>query len=231
MTNYSRKKLPSTKSTKPGKQRRSQIHAPKHRIRRMMSCRISDDISQDRYYPRSIPVVKGDTVKVMRGEYRGLKKKVNKVDRKKRRVYVEGAVYTKADGTKIPRPIHPSNLIITDLDRTDARRMAIISRARKAFNIRHGESPDKDYSEPVVESEPELPEDEEQEISTGDEPVTESMDESVESTEESDAESEPVTDSVDEGTPDSEPGEEPEPTESPEPIEEPEPTEEPKEAQ
>ncbi len=146
---YSRKTFPRTESSKARKQRRSQFNAPKHRMRRMMSCRISDDIGQKTgmFHPRSIPVVKGDVVMVMRGLYKGLRKKVNRVDRKKCKVFVEGAVYAKADGTKIPRPIHSSNLMIVELNLNDSKRVGVIKRARAEFNARFGESTPDGFSE------------------------------------------------------------------------------------
>jgi len=142
--NYN-KGLPKTNSSKPGKQRKSQFNAPKHRVRRMMTCRISDDIGkkEGKFYPRSISVVKGDVVRVMRGVERDRKGKITKVDRKKQRVYVEGAVYPKADGTKIPRPIHPSNLTIVTLNENDPKRKLIIKRARDNIALQYDKSPEK----------------------------------------------------------------------------------------
>jgi len=200
-----RRTFPRTHSSKPRKQRRAQFNAPKHRLRRMMSCRLSDAIGQKsgKFYPRSLPLVKGDVVRVMRGEYRGLKKKVNKIDRKKRRAYVEGAVYTKADGTKIPRPIDASNLVIEELNLNDPRRREIIERARRDYNVRFGESPDKDYSEEPAEEDS----GEEAEGDSGEEAEEDSEEEAEEDSEEEaeeDSEEEAEEDSEEEAEEDSE---------------------------
>jgi len=64
-------------------------------------------------------VIKGDTVKVMRGEFKGHVGKVRSVDVKKGRIEIEGVVITKVDGKKVPRPVHASNVIITKLNLTD----------------------------------------------------------------------------------------------------------------
>ena len=93
-------------------------NAPLHRRRKMIASHLADDLIL-KYKRRSLPVVKGDTVKVMRGEFRGHTGKVRSVDTKKWRVEVEGVVITKVDGKKVPRPVHASNLLITRLNLTD----------------------------------------------------------------------------------------------------------------
>ncbi len=68
---------------------------------------------------RAILVRKGDTVKVMRGGYKGHVGKVSDVDTKKRIIFIEKVTSVKADGKEAPRPIHPSNVLITKLDLSD----------------------------------------------------------------------------------------------------------------
>jgi large subunit ribosomal protein L24 len=63
--------------------------------------------------------VKGDTVKVMRGNYRGHEDKISKVNVRDQTVEIEGATITTAKGTKIAKPIHASTLLITKLNVTD----------------------------------------------------------------------------------------------------------------
>ena len=74
------------------------------------------------YLPRSIPIRKGDTVKILRGASKGHSGKVAEVDLKKGKVTVEGATIAKADGKQIPKWINASNVCITKLDRSDKRR-------------------------------------------------------------------------------------------------------------
>ncbi len=92
--------------------------APLHRRRKMIASHLAEDLIL-KYRRRSLPVVKGDTVKVMRGEFRGHTGKVREVDTKRWRVEVEGVIITKVDGKKVPRPVHASNLLITKLNLTD----------------------------------------------------------------------------------------------------------------
>jgi len=72
-----------------------------------------------KYDRRSLPVVKGDTVKVMRGNYRGHEDKISKVNVRDQTVEIEGVTITTAKGTKIAKPIHASTLLITKLNVTD----------------------------------------------------------------------------------------------------------------
>ena len=64
----------------------------------------------------------------MRGEFKDHVEKIAKVNLKKSFVEIEGAIMTKADGKKIAKPIHPSNLLITKLNLTDPVRRARLER-------------------------------------------------------------------------------------------------------
>ena len=105
-------------SAQPRKQRKLLFNAPLHRRRKWLAAHLDEPLLL-KYDRRSLPVVKGDTVKIMRGIFRGHVNKVIKVDVKRGFVEVEGAIMTKADGKKVAKPIHPSNLLITKLNLTD----------------------------------------------------------------------------------------------------------------
>jgi len=106
------------KSTRPGKQRKRLFNAPLHKKRKWLSSHLEENLLL-KYDKRSMPVIKGDTVKVMRGSYKGHEDKVAKVDIKSGYVEVEGVTIVKADGKKIPRLLHASTLLITKLNLTD----------------------------------------------------------------------------------------------------------------
>src|SRR6266550_3187058 len=76
-------------SAKPSKQRKRLFQAPKHRQRRMLSARLSDDLTA-RHKVRRIPLRTGDTVRIMRGEFADLVGKVEKVEYSTGRIFVEG---------------------------------------------------------------------------------------------------------------------------------------------
>ena len=93
-----------------------------------MSCRVSKDLEK-KYNIRSIPVRKGDEVKIVRG----IKKagKVTTVYRKKWCIHVEKVTKDKANGQSINLPIHPSNCIITSLNLQNQSRKDILERKKR----------------------------------------------------------------------------------------------------
>jgi ribosomal protein L24 len=55
----------------------------------------------------------------MRGDRKGSEGKVSKVDRRKYRIFVEGITREKVDGSAIPVAVHPSKVMITNLNLDD----------------------------------------------------------------------------------------------------------------
>jgi large subunit ribosomal protein L24 len=106
------------KSMMPRKQRKELYNAPLHKRRKWISSHLEEKLLL-KYDKRSISVIKGDTVKVMRGSFRGHEDKVARVDVRKRYLEIEGITMSKADGNKIAKPIHPSNVMIIKLNLTD----------------------------------------------------------------------------------------------------------------
>lgn len=109
------------RSTQPRKQRKYVYNAPLHILRRMMSVCLSKDLRK-RHKMRNINIRKGDKVRVLRGQYKGKTGRVDRVSIKNRRVYITGIELIRKEGTKSLIPLVPSNLQITELDRSDKRR-------------------------------------------------------------------------------------------------------------
>ncbi len=108
-------------SSQPRKQRKRLYNAPLHLRQKMMAAPLSPELRKELGY-RSLPVRKGDTVKILRGKFRGHTGKVIGVSLDKLRIYVEGATVKRSDGKEVPYPIHPSKVMIVDLERSDERR-------------------------------------------------------------------------------------------------------------
>jgi large subunit ribosomal protein L24 len=106
------------KSIKPRKQRKELFNAPLHKKRKEIAAHLEENLLL-KYDTRSLSVIKGDNVLVMRGSFRGHEDKVAKVNVKKRTLEIEGITMPKADGNKIAKPINPSNVLITKLNLTD----------------------------------------------------------------------------------------------------------------
>ena len=76
-----------------------------------------------KYGIRSIRVRKGDKVKVMRGSFKGEERKIDRINTKTQKIYLEKIEISKIDGSKTTRPFNSSNLLITDLNLDDKKRM------------------------------------------------------------------------------------------------------------
>ena len=115
------------KTTKPTKQRKRMYQAPVTDRYRRFSAPLSSKL-KDSQGTSSVPVRKGDTVMIMRGDRKGSEGKVNQIDRKNYRIFVDGATREKVDGTTIPVPIHPSKVMITRLNLDDKWRKKAMER-------------------------------------------------------------------------------------------------------
>lgn len=118
------------RSSNPGKQRKYRANAPLHVKRRFLSSRLSKDLTK-KHNTRNVPVRKGDKVKIVRGSYSGTTGKIDRIDVKRERLFIEGTDRTKMDGTKSLYPIHPSNVIIHELVLDDKRRKDLLERKAK----------------------------------------------------------------------------------------------------
>ncbi|MEB3773719.1 MAG: 50S ribosomal protein L24 [Desulfurococcales archaeon] len=114
-------------SRHPRKQRKAYFNAPLHKRQKLVSAPLSREL-REKYGVRSLPVRKGDKVRILRGDFKGHEGEVVEVDLKNYRIYVDGVTIKKADGTPVFRPIHPSNVIIVSLKLDDERRKRIIER-------------------------------------------------------------------------------------------------------
>lgn len=114
-------------SKQPRKQRKYRANAPFHIRHTMMSSNLSKEL-RTKYGKRSIPVRKGDTVKIMIGEFKKKTGKVDSVDLKKSRIMIDGIFRTKKDGSKVGVYFDASNLQIKELNLEDVKRKKAIER-------------------------------------------------------------------------------------------------------
>jgi large subunit ribosomal protein L24 len=80
---------------------------------------------------KTLPVRKGDTVRIVRGDHSGFEGKVNRVDLKRYRIFLEGLTREKVDGTNIFVSVHPSKVIIKNLKLDDKWRKAILENKKE----------------------------------------------------------------------------------------------------
>ncbi|MAE42849.1 50S ribosomal protein L24 [Candidatus Woesearchaeota archaeon] len=114
-------------SIQPRKQRKYRYNAPLHIKQKFVNVHLSTELRK-KHNKRNIGLRKGDKVKVMRGQFKNKEGKVDQVNLKKTQVYVEGIEITKKDGTKTRYPLHPSNLMIAELNMDDKMRQKSLER-------------------------------------------------------------------------------------------------------
>ena len=110
-------------SSQPRKQRKARYTAPSHVNTKYLNAPLSEAL-KEQYKKKTLRVIKGDTVKVTRGEFAGDEGLVDAVDTRKSKIVVHGVSSTKADGTEVPRMVDASNVQITKLNLADKRRVA-----------------------------------------------------------------------------------------------------------
>ncbi len=79
---------------------------------------LSNDLKKQ-YNKRSTSVIKGDTVKIMRGEYKGVEGKVEKINTGKGKLSIEGVQREKIKGGQVKVQIHASNVRLSSLKLDD----------------------------------------------------------------------------------------------------------------
>ena len=115
------------RSKQPRKQRKYRHNAPLHIKKKFISVNFTKEL-REKYSKRNLPVIKGDKVKIMRGQFKGKIGLVEKVDMRNIKILVQGAENIKKDGSKTSYPISPSNLMITELKLEDKKRKASLER-------------------------------------------------------------------------------------------------------
>jgi large subunit ribosomal protein L24 len=117
-------------SKQPRKQRKYRCKAPLHVKQKFLGAHLSKELRQ-KHGMRSLAVVTGDKVQVMRGQFRKKEGKVERIDLKEIKVYVTGIDSIKKDGSKALYPLNPSNVMILDLNLDDKKRLKQFSSGKK----------------------------------------------------------------------------------------------------
>jgi large subunit ribosomal protein L24 len=113
----------------PRKQRKRLFTAPAHIRHKFMAAPLTKELAEKQGV-KTLPVRKGDTIRIQRGDNKGFKGKISSVDLKNYRIYIEGLTREKVDGTNIFLPVHPSKVMIKNLNLNDKRRKAVIERKK-----------------------------------------------------------------------------------------------------
>lgn len=126
-------------SIQPRKQRKFRHNAPLHVRHKFVSANLHPILRKE-FGKRSMPLRKGDEVKIMRGSSKKFKGLVDSIDLKRGRVYVEGVKVKKVDGSEVLKPLEPSNLCITKMNLDDKKRQRALERAPRKDKTEKKES-------------------------------------------------------------------------------------------
>jgi large subunit ribosomal protein L24 len=110
----------------------------KHKREKLLGANLSENLRKQ-HNKRSMRVIKGDTVRILRGEYVGVEGKVEKVDTERSTLSIEGVQREKIRGGKVKVQIHASNVQIISLNTDDEYRMKGTQKAKdKSAKVKTG---------------------------------------------------------------------------------------------
>jgi len=129
----------------PRRQRKARYTADTFERRVRMTVPLSREL-RSRFHRRSIPVRKGDTVRVLSGSYAGREERVAKVDRRGYTVTLDNVTLKTADEKMKPLSLNVGHLVITRLNLSDPWR-------RRSMRVRDEETTPEERGEPAPEGE------------------------------------------------------------------------------
>ena len=129
----------SIQSRQPRRQRKAMYTADTFERRRRMGVPLSREL-RTRYGRRSLPVRKGDTVRILSGSYIGREERVAKIDRRGYSVTLDNVTGKTADQKLKPLPIRTSHLLLTRLNLSDPWR-------RRVLKVPESEAPTEEGEE------------------------------------------------------------------------------------
>ena len=118
------------KTKKPNKSRKQAATAGKHKKSKAIAANLSERLRKEKG-TRSISVRKADTVKIIRGSFKGKEGKIKNINREIGKIFIEGIIKKKSDGTEFEVAIDPSNVMVRDLDGNDKKRLKNIKSVKK----------------------------------------------------------------------------------------------------
>jgi len=107
------------------------LNIKKHILDKHIRSPLSENLRKE-YNKRNARVITGDTVKVLRGEYKNVEGKVEKVKTRRSTLFIEGIQREASKGGKVKVQIHSSNVIITSFNLHDKNRSNVIRKVKSA---------------------------------------------------------------------------------------------------
>jgi len=113
------------------------LNLKKHLLDKHIRSTLSDNLRKE-YNKRNARVIKGDTVKVLRGEYKNVEGKVEKVKTGRSTLFIEGIQREASKGGKVKVQIHSSNVMITSLNLHDKNRSNVVRKVKSDNSVKKG---------------------------------------------------------------------------------------------
>jgi large subunit ribosomal protein L24 len=107
---------------KPNKSRKKDAEKGLHQVGKSIAGHLNEKLKKE-LGKRSLALRKKDTVKILRGEFKGKSGQITKIDRKDRRIEIEKVIRKKSDGTEYNVKIDPSNVVVIAIENNDKRRL------------------------------------------------------------------------------------------------------------
>lgn len=121
----------------------------KHKRDKFLGANLAENL-REQHSKRSMRVIKGDTVRILRGEYVGIEGKVEKVNTEKSTLSIEGVQREKIRGGNVKVQVHASNVQIISLNTDDDYRIKGTPKSKdENTNIKKG----KDMKKSAVKKE------------------------------------------------------------------------------
>jgi large subunit ribosomal protein L24 len=115
----------------------------KHKRDKFLGANLSVNL-REQHNKRSMRVIKGDTVRILRGEYVGIEGKVEKVNTVRSTLSIEGVQREKIRGGNVKVQVHASNVQIISLNTDDDYRLKGIPKSTdKNTNTKKGKETKK----------------------------------------------------------------------------------------
>jgi large subunit ribosomal protein L24 len=115
----------------------------KHKRDKFLGANLAENL-REQHSKQSMRVIKGDTVRILRGEYVGIEGKVEKVNTEKSTLSIEGVQREKIRGGNVKVQVHASNVQIISLNTDDDYRIKGIPKSKdKNTNIKKGKDTKK----------------------------------------------------------------------------------------
>ncbi len=128
----------------PRRQRRALYNASTAERRRRMTVLLSREL-RGRFGRRSVPLRKGDTVRVLSGSFVGREERVARVDRRSYSITLDNVTLKTAEEKLKPLPLRPSHLVLVRLNLADPWR-------RRSLRLREEDVTAEERGEPVEEA-------------------------------------------------------------------------------